>query len=105
MTNVPPEIIKGITNKLIDDGKLIEAGWVSLRMSALAADAPKIQVESMREAFFAGAQHLFSSIMFVLDPGGEPTEKDLERFVKIDEELKRFIEDYAKRHIPTQGSS
>ena len=41
----------------------------------------------------------------VQEPGGEPTEKDPERFVKIDEELKRFIEDYAKRHIPTQGSS
>jgi hypothetical protein len=97
--------LERLSRELADKGKLIEAGWVGLRIAAVPLDAPAVQLEEMRNAFFAGAQHLFSSIMTVLDPDAEPTEKDLERMDLIDRELKVFINDYTARNIPTQGST
>jgi hypothetical protein len=91
-------LLERLTRELVDKGLLIEAGWVSLRIAAGLIDAPKIQLEEMRGAFFAGAQHLFASIMSTLDPDAEPTEKDLERMDKIHRELETFIADYSKRH-------
>jgi hypothetical protein len=91
--------------ELTDNGKLIEAGFVGLRIAAIPLDAPAIQIEEMRNAFFAGAQHLFSSIMTILDPGAEPTDKDLERMDLIDRELKAFINDFSIRNLPTGGSA
>jgi hypothetical protein len=52
----------------------------------------------MRGAFFAGAQHLFASIMVIMDPGAEPTAADLARMSQIHEELERFVRDYEERH-------
>jgi hypothetical protein len=79
-------------------GQLIEAGWIGLRLAAIPLDAPQIQIDEMRSAFFAGAQHLMSSIAMILDPGEEPTDADLVRMQQIDAELTRFITEYAKRH-------
>ncbi len=45
-----------------------------------------------RLAYFFGAQHLFSSIMGVLDEGTEPTEDDLRRLDLINTELAAFVE-------------
>ncbi len=53
--------IDELTKKLIDDGRLIEAGWQGLRIFALPQNASEIQVTEMRKAFFAGAQHLYTS--------------------------------------------
>jgi hypothetical protein len=100
---VPPEVLDELARQLIDKGLLIEAGFAALRAQAIPEDAPAVQIEEMRTAFFAGAQHLFASIMGVLDPDAEPTEKDMERMGKIDAELRAFIEEYQLRHIPTQG--
>lgn len=101
----PPSPIEQVTGALIDDGALIEAGWIALRKVAIPADAPAVQIEEMRNAFFAGAQHVFASVMTTLDPGDEPTERDLERISRIDDELKRFINDYSLRRLPVQGRS
>jgi len=59
----------------------------------------------MRNAFFAGAQHLFSSIMTILEPDAEPTEKDMQRMDLIDKELRAFINDFTLRNCPTEGRS
>lgn len=90
---------------LADSGKLIEAGWIGLRCAAIPADASQIQLDEMRNAFFAGAQHLFGTIMTVLDPEAEPTENDLRRMDLIDKELREFIGEFAKRHIPTRDTA
>lgn len=83
-----------LTRELTDNGKLIEAGWVGLRIAVDLIDAPSDQLREMRMAFFAGAQHLFGSIMGILDPGEEPTEADLRRMDLIDAELELFIRDF-----------
>lgn len=97
--------LKRLSRELTDKGKLIESGWIGLRLACDLEDAPKVQLEEMRNAFFAGAQHLFASIMIILDPGADPTDKDLERMDLIDRELKAFINDYTIRNIPTGGSA
>jgi hypothetical protein len=95
--------VEKLTKDLTDKGLLIEAGFVSLRHTAMAKDAPAEQVDEMRIAFFAGAQHLFGSIMSILDPGEEPTLADLQRMDLIQRELDRFIKDYSARHGLTEG--
>lgn len=95
--------LQRLERQLVDDGKLIEAGWVGLRLAAIAPDASATQLEEMRNAFFAGAQHLFASIMDILDPGEEPTSADLERMNLIDKELRVFIENFKLRHFPAEG--
>jgi hypothetical protein len=91
---------------LMDKGFYIEAGWVSLRQACFPNnDASAVQLEEMRNAFFAGAQHTFHGIMTALDPGEEPSENDLKRMSLIDAELKRFIADFVKRRMPTRGSA
>ena len=95
--------LERLSRELTDNGKLIEAGWLGLRIACELENAPAIQLEEMRNAFFAGAQHLFSSIMTILEPGAEPTDKDLERFDLIDKELRSFINDFSIRRLPTEG--
>lgn len=97
--------LERLSRDLVDQGKLIEAGWVGLRLAAIPLDAPAVQLNEMRMAFFAGAQHLFSSIMTILEPGEEPTDNDMSRLDQIDAELKRFIADFELKNIPTEGSA
>lgn len=86
-------VIDQITRQATDQGSVIEAGWLSLRAMAIPATASDIQVSEMRKAFFAGAQHLYASIMSILEPGAEPTEKDMKRMELIDAELRAFVEE------------
>jgi hypothetical protein len=97
--------LERLTKELLDKGLLIESGWVSLRLAALPENAPALQLEEMRNAFFAGAQHVFSSIMTMLDPGEEPTDDDLRRMDLIHSELDHFITAYRQKHgIPDPAS-
>ena len=83
------QMVKALTEKLAADGKIIEGGWVAFEAVALKG-VSKIQSTEMRKAFFCGAQHLFTSLIQVLDEGIEPTEKDIDRVNKIQKELERF---------------
>lgn len=104
MTDIPA-LVRAASQRYVDQGRLIEAGWTSLKMMSMPVDAPQIQIDEMRNAFFAGAQHLFGSIMSILDPGTEPTDADLRRMDLIDWELKEFIKVFKLRHMRTEGSS
>lgn len=94
-----------LSGALTDEGKIIEAGWRGLKSMAIAPDAPQIQLDEMRMAFFAGAQHLFASILTVLDPGEGITDRDLKRMDRISEELAAFSAEFEARHLPTDGSA
>lgn len=87
------EHLERLTRELTDKGKLIEAGWIGLRLAAIPLDAAPIQLTDMRRAFFAGAAHLFSSILTMMDADAEPTAADLGRMDLIDEELRAFGQD------------
>jgi hypothetical protein len=105
--DLSPELraqVDKLTHELTAKGQLIEAGFAGLRLMAIAPDAPQIQIDEMRTAFFAGAQHLWASIMTIMDPGEEPTEADMRRMALIEAELKRFGDEFQARHLPTKGS-
>jgi hypothetical protein len=95
--------LQNLERELLAKGMLIEAGFVSLRLAAIPLDAPAIQIEEMRNAFFAGAHHLMSSIMIVLDPGTGVTDADMDRMAAIQAELGGFIERFKLRHFPAEG--
>ncbi len=90
MTKEQREIHDKLCKKLIDEGKLIEAGFQGLLLAVIPENASQIQIEEMRIAFFSGAQHLFGAIMSSLDEDEEPTEEDMQRMANISEELDRF---------------
>lgn len=92
------KIVDMITSDFSDRGKLIEVGWLALKKAAISPQASEAQLQAMREAFFAGAQHLFASIMGILDPGTEPTARDLVRMDLINHELQAFLQEFKQRH-------
>jgi len=89
-------IHEAIVKQLVDEGKIIEGGWQSLRMLTLSPNATPLQLEEMRRAFFAGAQHLFASMMNMLDAGNDATDDDMRRMILIDSELAAFREEIVK---------
>jgi hypothetical protein len=97
------ELANKLSKELSDRGKLIEAGWASLRVMSLPPDAPEVQIREMRYAFMAGAQHLFASIMVILDPGEEPTDADMRRMDLIQRELDAFRKELELRYEPARG--
>lgn len=84
----------------VDRGHIIEMGFATMVAAMYPGwqDMPKQQLDDLRSAFFGGAQHLFGSIMGMLDPGSEPTDRDMRRMDMIAHELNAFIEDYKQRH-------
>ena len=96
---VSKEEIDRITRALMDAGKIIEAGWRGLELLVVPKDAPDVQRREMRMAFFAGAQHLFSSIMGGLEEDHEPTENDLRRLDFINKELAEFAEQFKRSRL------
>jgi hypothetical protein len=97
--------LERLTRELADQGKLIESGWVGYRLMVIPKDAPQIQLDECRMAFMAGAQHLFSSIMNMLDPGVEETEGDLHKMSLIHEELDAFLKEFELKAAKTKGSA
>lgn len=97
-----------VSKALIDEGKLIEAGFAGYRLYVMSKDAGPVQVDECRLAFMAGAEHLFSSIMSTLDADAEPTAADLKRIDQIHTELERWREAVKTRIAqkqPTEGSA
>jgi hypothetical protein len=90
-----------IAKDLVDRGLLIRAGAKVL----LGLKLPQNREEALRYAFFAGADHVFSTLMRVLDEGVDATEADMLRMTKIHEELEEWrkvayalLEDAPKGH-------
>lgn len=99
------ELVDELTTGLVDQGRLIEAGWLSFRTMVINPAAPQIQLDEMRMAFFSGAQHLFGSIMSFMEEGQEPTDADLRRMDQVHEELEQFIKVFKLRVERVQGSA
>lgn len=98
--------LRAFSRLAAEHGKLIEAGWFGLCVSFVEADDSLAEMAQLRMAFFAGAQHLFASIMGgILDHGGEPTEADLRRLDLIEQELSEFAEGFTLLARPPAGRS
>ncbi len=86
------KMLHGLIQKLMDEGLLIEAGWVGLRKVWFKEAMPQDVVDHCRMAFMAGAAHLYASMMNALETPGndEPTANDLRRMELIHNELMNF---------------
>ena len=93
-----PDFLRRLERELVDKGKLIEAGWVSLRIAAIPMGRGERPAKEMKLAFFAEAQHLFGSIMGLLEEGDEATEADLRRLDLINDELQIFVAEFERKH-------
>jgi hypothetical protein len=92
------ELADSLAKRLTHEGKLIEAGWIGYNHLALSKDAPQIQRDECRMAFFAGAQHLFGSMLGILEEDRDPTPADLERMSQINAELEAFLVTFKAKH-------
>lgn len=92
-----------VTKELTDRGKLVEAGFAAFAHFVIPKDAPPVQLREMQLAFMAGAEHVFSSIMNILDPCDEPTAADLRRMDLIQTEIDEWRGKLFERVSPTQG--
>lgn len=63
---------------------------------------PPAQRSELEKAFFGGAATLFGSIIAIMDPGVEITDKDLDMMSSIQDELDRFSEKIIA-DLPTDG--
>ena len=70
----------------------LEAEWLDYKMRVVPRDAPAIQIKETRRAFYAGAMAFYSQVMSLLEPGPEPTAKDLQMVGDMVEELIEFNE-------------
>ena len=99
------ELIVGVTRGLAGEGKLIAAGWYGFATHAMQHDVSDAQRHDMCVAFFAGADHLFCSIMSMLDPGSEETAGDLQRMEAIHDELQQFRDLLKAATMTTKGEA
>jgi len=97
--------LERLERELTDKGLLIEAGWVGYRLAVISPNAPPIQLDECKLAFFAGALHLFHSLMTIMDPGEEPTEADVNKMDLIDKELQKFGREFELKATKAKGSA
>lgn len=104
----PPEVVKKlaerVTRDLADQGKLLEAGWQAYRLLCLQVP-PHEARDDLREAFMSGAEHLFASIMSMLDPGTEETPDDMRRMDRLNDELEPIRQGLRLKYGRTAGSA
>jgi len=93
---------QGIADSWADKGRIVEGGWRAYEHLIMPQDASDTQRAEMRKAWFLGAEHIFSTIMMVMDPGQEPTARDLERMSKLHWELEQFKRELASHHKPAE---
>jgi hypothetical protein len=77
--------------ELVARGQIIEAGFSGFKLIFEQNWSPETERLS-RIAFYAGAQHLYVTLMRIMDQGIEPTEADMARMARVHDELARFEE-------------
>lgn len=75
--------------------KRLKEAWLSYAAQVIPPTAPAVQRVECRRAFYAGAHAIFQELMRGLDPGTEPTARDLARVDMLDQELRAFQADVA----------
>lgn len=75
--------------RLMDEGRLVESGWMAFRSGMGPAPSP-VQLRERRLAFWNGASFLFQALMHAMEPGPLETEPDLRRVARLDAELREF---------------
>jgi hypothetical protein len=96
-------MLREMVPQLIARGRMIDAGFVSLRTSTSLGTAPSDQMALMRMAFFAGANHLFMGMATILN--GQNVEVGERQLQAVGLELARFMQELEALDMPAQGSA
>ena len=72
---------------------LIERGWLAYAERVLPKDAPKVQVQECRRAFYAGAAHLFGGLTDAVGPDEVSEDMGMDIMAGVQAELDRHIAD------------
>jgi hypothetical protein len=91
-----------ITRMLADEGKLLEAGWQVYRLLCLRMP-PHENREDLQEAFMAGCEHTFASMIGMLDSEEEPTDADMQRMNMLHAELEPITAKLKLKYGRTAG--
>lgn len=70
--------------------ELMAEQWDSFARAVLPKDAPAVQRQEMRRAFYAGAQGILFGVIAILAPEGEPTDEDIRHMENLHQELQDF---------------
>lgn len=73
--------------------KKLKRGWDRYLIEVIPPTAGEVQKEESRRAFYAGAVHLFATVMEMMTPGKECTEEDVKNMNSIHDELVDFKEE------------
>lgn len=87
-----------LTEGLVDRGMLIEAGFAIYTASFISAEVSPSEVRGRRDAFFLGAQHVFASLLAIVNDGlEEATSTGMLRMNQIESELEEFAAEFDRR--------
>ncbi len=75
--------------------RIFEA-WESYRTRVVPTEAPPIQVQECRRAFYAGAAALFETLYADLEPGPDATLRDVTLLDDLADELRTMVLDVAQ---------
>lgn len=75
-----------LVGELIAKGKLVEAGFIGMRM-LLPTDITPEQIAQLRLAYLGGAQHVWAAMFSAMSPDRDPTMQDMHRMAQISSEL------------------
>jgi hypothetical protein len=89
---------------LVDQGKLIEAGFAVLRNS-MPPDTTPERVQEARLYYLAGCEHVWTTLHQVMDEDREPTDRDMQRMAKLQEEIDAARAELMLRFGKTEGSA
>jgi len=94
------KIADAIAGEAVDRGRVIAIGFAAMIEQTYPKwqEMPPEQMKDLRMAFFGGAQHLWGSLLGILDPGAEPTARDFRRLDLIQHELDAFIAEWKQVH-------
>ncbi len=71
---------------------LMAEQWDTFARLVVPRDAPAVQKQEMRRAFYAGGQSILHSIMLALSADADPTEGDVTMMGDLERELSDFAE-------------
>jgi hypothetical protein len=71
---------------------LVLEQWNEFVRMTLRPDAPAIQKQEMRRAFYGGAHMILFRLLGELSAGDETTPADLEAMMDIQRELREFVD-------------
>lgn len=94
---------EAIQKRLLEEGHALQGGFMAYCLvRGVSNEAVR---ERVRDAFMAGAESCFTSMMMGLDEGKEPTDDDMRRMSMIWSEIEAWRKDRELEFAPPGGSA